>query len=165
MQETWVRSLGSGRCPGEGNGSPLQHSCLENPMDRGAWRATVHGVAKRHDWAHIHSRHSSDSVCHSVMAREPRQGWSASTIHQWTQWKSPHPWRPLHFLWRHYLLDCAVWLKGIWGCLFPGNYLLFPIVGKQQFYLRCVRVLIFLKIHARGCIHCRGHRSIPAMGN
>ena len=31
--------------PGEGNGNPLQYSCLENPMDRGAWRATVHGVA------------------------------------------------------------------------------------------------------------------------
>ena len=38
--------LGSGRSPGEGNGDPLQYSCLENPMDRGAWRATVHGVAK-----------------------------------------------------------------------------------------------------------------------
>ena len=37
---------GSGRSPGEGNGDPLQYSCLENPMDRGAWRATVHGVAK-----------------------------------------------------------------------------------------------------------------------
>ena len=37
---------GSGRSPGEGNGNPLQHSCLENPMDRGAWQATVHGVAK-----------------------------------------------------------------------------------------------------------------------
>ena len=35
------------RSPGEGNGSPLQYSCLENPMDRGAWWATVHGVAKR----------------------------------------------------------------------------------------------------------------------
>ena len=35
---------GSGRFPGEGNGNPLQHSCLGNPMDRGAWRATVHGV-------------------------------------------------------------------------------------------------------------------------
>ena len=33
-------------CLGEGNGTPLQHSCLENPMDRGAWWATVHGVAK-----------------------------------------------------------------------------------------------------------------------
>ena len=37
---------GLGRSPGEGNGSPLQYSCLENPVDRGAWRATVHGVAE-----------------------------------------------------------------------------------------------------------------------
>ena len=37
---------GSGRSPGEGNGYPLQYSCLENPMDRGAWQAVVHGVAK-----------------------------------------------------------------------------------------------------------------------
>ena len=35
-----------GRSPGEGNGNPLQYSCLENSMDRGAWWATVHGVAK-----------------------------------------------------------------------------------------------------------------------
>ena len=37
---------GSGRFPGEGNGSPLQYSCLENSMDRGAWLVTVHEVAK-----------------------------------------------------------------------------------------------------------------------
>ena len=37
---------GSGRSPGEGNGSPLQYSCLGNSMDRGAWRATVHGVTE-----------------------------------------------------------------------------------------------------------------------
>ena len=37
---------GSGRVPGEGNGNPLQYSCLENPMDRGAWWATIHGVAE-----------------------------------------------------------------------------------------------------------------------
>ena len=37
---------GSGRSPGEGNGNPLQYSCLENPMDGEAWWATVHGVAK-----------------------------------------------------------------------------------------------------------------------
>ena len=36
----------SGRSPGEGNGNPPQHSCLENPMDRGAWKATVHGVIR-----------------------------------------------------------------------------------------------------------------------
>ena len=37
---------GSGRSLGEGNGNPLQYSCLENPMDRGAWRAAVYGVSK-----------------------------------------------------------------------------------------------------------------------
>ena len=48
MQETWVRA-GLGRSPGEGNGNPLQYSCLENPMDRGIWWATVHGVHKESD--------------------------------------------------------------------------------------------------------------------
>ena len=51
-----ARDLGSvpgfGRSSGEGNGNPLQYSCLENPMDRGAWQATVHEVARvRHDLA------------------------------------------------------------------------------------------------------------------
>ena len=39
---------GSGRSPGKGNGNPLQYSCLENPMDRGAWWATVPGVTTEH---------------------------------------------------------------------------------------------------------------------
>ena len=43
-QKTWVRSLGQGRSPAVGNGNPLQYSCLENPMDRGAWQATVCGL-------------------------------------------------------------------------------------------------------------------------
>ena len=53
MQEMQVRSLGrdkvrdAGLIPGEGHGNPLQYSCLENPIDRGAWRATVHGVTKQ----------------------------------------------------------------------------------------------------------------------
>ena len=40
---------GSGSSPGEGNGNPLQYSCLINPMDRGAWQATVHGVTNELD--------------------------------------------------------------------------------------------------------------------
>ena len=40
---------GSGRSPGEGNGYPFQYSCLGNAMDRGAWKATVHGVTVRQD--------------------------------------------------------------------------------------------------------------------
>ena len=49
MQEMWVRIPGLGRSPGEGNGNPLQDSCLGNPMDRGAWKAMVHGIARDSD--------------------------------------------------------------------------------------------------------------------
>ena len=50
MQERAGSIPGSGSSPGEGNGNPLQNSCLENLMDRGAWQATVHGIARvRHD--------------------------------------------------------------------------------------------------------------------
>ena len=49
-----MRDMGSipalGRSPGVGNGNPLQYSCLENPMDRGAWWATVHGVTQSQTW-------------------------------------------------------------------------------------------------------------------
>ena len=52
---------GSGRSPGEGNGNPLQYSCLENPMDGGTWWAIVHRVAKSQtrlrDYKHILNRH------------------------------------------------------------------------------------------------------------
>ena len=44
---------GLGRSPGGGHGNPLQHSCLENPMDRGAWRAAVHGVEKELDMTEV----------------------------------------------------------------------------------------------------------------
>ena len=56
---------GSGRAPGDGNGNPFQYSCLGNPIDRGAWRATVHGIAKR--WTrlkvteHAHEFHNQQS--------------------------------------------------------------------------------------------------------
>ena len=52
---------GLGRSPGEGHGKPLQHSCLENPMDREAWQATVHGGHKETDTTerlpHIHAQY------------------------------------------------------------------------------------------------------------
>ena len=52
---------GSGRSPREGNGNPLQEACLENPMDRGAWWATVHGVTKSQTQQsmHIHTHIST----------------------------------------------------------------------------------------------------------
>ena len=50
MQETRVQSLGQEDASGEGNGNPLQYSCLGNPMGRGAWCTTVHGVTKSQTW-------------------------------------------------------------------------------------------------------------------
>ena len=50
---------GLGRSPGEGNGNPLQYSCLENPMDGGAWWATVHGVAK--SWTRLSDSRFEDN--------------------------------------------------------------------------------------------------------
>ena len=55
MQETWVQSLGQEDPPGEGNGYPLQYSCLETSMDSGAWQTTVHGVAK--SWTRLSDEH------------------------------------------------------------------------------------------------------------
>ena len=56
---------GLGRCPRVGNGNPLQYSCMENSMDRGAWRATVHGSRKvGHDWAHVHTHAHTHTHAH-----------------------------------------------------------------------------------------------------
>ena len=51
VEDVWDTNLipGLGRASGGGNDSPLQYSCLKSPMNRGAWRATIHGVIKRHD--------------------------------------------------------------------------------------------------------------------
>ena len=51
-------SPGSGRSPGEGNGNPLQYSCLVNPMDRGAWQGVVHTVAKSQTRPKQHRMHA-----------------------------------------------------------------------------------------------------------
>ena len=62
MRETWVPSLGQEDPLGVGNGNPLQYSYPENPMDRGAWWATVHGVTK--------SRTQPSNFTHSLTQRD-----------------------------------------------------------------------------------------------
>ena len=57
---------GSGRSPGGWHGNPLQYSCLENPMDRGAWRPTVHGVAKSQTQPKQLNKHTHAYVFYSV---------------------------------------------------------------------------------------------------
>ena len=58
VQEMRVPSLGGEDFPGGGNGNPLQYSCLKNSMDRGAWQATAHRVAKSDV-----TKHSNKSLC------------------------------------------------------------------------------------------------------
>ena len=53
MQGTWVQSLGREDPLGKGNGYPLQYSCLENPINSGAWWAAVHGVTK--SWTQVNN--------------------------------------------------------------------------------------------------------------
>ena len=57
-----------GRSPGEGNGSSRQYSCLKDSMDRGAWRATVHGVTTEH----MHSAHTMRSKSSSASSQDTR---------------------------------------------------------------------------------------------
>ena len=84
-----VSVSGSGRCPGEGNGNPLRYSCLGNPTDRRAWRATVHGVAKNWTWLsdqHYKYHHGLRSFPVAQMVKNlSAQVWSLG-------WEDP-PWR------------------------------------------------------------------------
>ena len=54
---------GSGQAAGGGHGNPLQYSCLGNPMERGAWQATVHGVAKSQTGLNTHTHRANNSSC------------------------------------------------------------------------------------------------------
>ena len=87
--------LGSGRSPGEGNGNPLQYSCLENPMDGGAWWATsAHGVTKSQTWL---SNFTFTSLCNAVALL-------------WKPWcRLFQRWMfhtPVRTLWRDFMIKC-----------------------------------------------------------
>ena len=94
-----TRDLGlvpaSGRPPGGGHGSPLQYSCLENPTDRGAWRATVHGVAKNRTQVSKFS-HSvvPDSATPWTSARQAPLSMRFCRQGYWSGLPFPSPWDP-----------------------------------------------------------------------
>ena len=64
---------GSGKSPGKGNGYPLQYSCLRNPMDREAWKPTVHGVAKSWTWLKWLSTHTCTHYLFNFFFEEKSQ--------------------------------------------------------------------------------------------
>ena len=74
IQETHEMHLipGSGRSHGGGHGNPLQYSCLENPMDRGAWRATVHRVEKNQTRLKQLGMHAEKEVAPATEGKQPR---------------------------------------------------------------------------------------------
>ena len=81
MQDTRVQSLGWEKSPGEGNGNPLQYSCLENPMDREVWQATVHGVAKnqtRLKWLNNHHHHTKYPGLTDLNKRSSSEAWKST---------------------------------------------------------------------------------------
>ena len=78
MQETWDVGLilGQGRSPGGEHGNPLQYSCLENPMDRGAWQAIVHRVAKSWTWLKQLSMDRNSTVFIKFVESKTNRSWN-----------------------------------------------------------------------------------------
>ena len=77
-----------GRSPGEGNGNPLQYSCLENSMDRAAWWATVHGVSKSQTRlsTHAHARGCARTRAHTHTHTHIKLGRNRNCIMTWVIW-------------------------------------------------------------------------------
>ena len=66
---------GSERSPGVGNGNPLQYSCLENPMDKGDWQATVHRVSESNVTKHARTHARAHTHPHTLIAKSPVVEW------------------------------------------------------------------------------------------
>ena len=92
---------GSGRCPGDGHGNPLQYSCRENPMDRGAWWAIVHGGHRESDmtewFSTAHTENSSTRIwSHWILVTTHRWGTNnrhTVRISPWNPHLSPYLWQ------------------------------------------------------------------------
>ena len=88
---------GLGRPSGIGNGNPLQYSCLENSMDRGAWQATVHGVAK--SWTQLNDFHFTSNLMQSKALIKKINKW---LLNKWIHYKfNISKSKVLNYSWTH----------------------------------------------------------------
>ena len=103
MQETKDAGSipGSGRSPGEGNDNPLHYACLENPMDRGTWRTTVHGVVKSRTWLKWLRMHVIQPKI--TLALSAVICWSHSSL----LWLSQQSYHSLYSLWE---INKSIWM-------------------------------------------------------
>ena len=99
------------RCPGEGNGNPFQNSCLANPMDRGAWWATVHGVAKSRTWLSDFTHKNTYFVAQIT----PTVPWKALSVDLHVFSNNPYI---VNFFWE---FSCYLALQDVLelSCIFP----------------------------------------------
>ena len=105
---------GWGRSPGGGNGNRFQYSCLGNPLDRGAWRATVHVVIKLQTWLSVHSKGTKDLPGGSVVKNTCH--WMKWGFNLWvgkTHWR--RKWQPLQYSCLGNPLDREAWLATVHG--------------------------------------------------
>ena len=89
------------RCPGEGNGTPLQYSCLENPMHGGAWWAAVHGVAK--SWTQLSDLVSLFTFTHW------RRKWQPTPVYLPGESQGPSVYLPRESQGQGSLVACCLW--------------------------------------------------------
>ena len=123
---------GSGRSPGEGHGNPLQYSCLENPLDRGAWQATVHRVAK--SWTRLKQLSMKASFYQITL-------WCWSLMHCWltcvqSLWCGPETRS------KESLIHGGLTKKP----LFPFSLLIKKFFNRITFYILQLYILFFLSV-------------------
>ena len=130
---------GSGRSPGGGHGNPLQYSCLENSMDRGAWLAVVHGVAKSQTWLKRLITSNLALLCYGLRNRREsywasplaRQGCPLSIYNTCTSLLAPYA----MWLKQQKCVFSPLWRPGVWdvhsaACFWgPWGWICFMLVS------------------------------------
>ena len=148
----WLHFRFSLSCIGEGNGNPLQYSCLENPMDGGAWWAAVHGVAQSRTWLsdftfafHLHALEKEVATQSSVLAwRIPGTGEPGGlpsmglhrVRHDWSNLAAAAAAAVFYSMFpKLRLCDVSLWLKSGYAFLAGIAYKWYcPLEGRSYYY-------------------------------